>query len=85
MFKYLQILYCRIKSLFIKDMTILAVDVANKSTMTFKNGSIIKTLPIDDSKTVRGQRSKIIRHYDDFDYDEEELDEVLKPYINITK
>jgi len=83
MFKFIQKLYYRIKSKMYKDMTILAIDVANKSTMTFKNGSIIQTLPIGNTDIIRGKRSKIIKFYDDFDYDEEEVNEVLKNIIKL--
>lgn len=59
-------------------MTILAVDIASKSTMTFKNGSIIETIPIKSGDNVRGNRSKLPLYYDNFNFNKEELDEVLK-------
>lgn len=31
---------------------------------------------------IRGQRSKLNLYYDDFEYDKEELDEVLESYMN---
>lgn len=81
MYKNLEILYCKIKSLFKKDIVILAVDVANKSTMTFKNGSVVETLPIESNETTRGKRSKLPLYFDDFEYNKEEINEVLEEYI----
>jgi len=81
MFKYLQILYYKIKSALHKDMTILAIDEASKSTMIFKNGSVIETLPLNNSETIRGKRSKLPIWFDDFEYDEKELNEVLEMYM----
>jgi len=65
-----------------KDMTIFAVDIANKTTITFKNGSVIECLPIKNNSTIRGRRSELPIHYDNFEFNQEEFDEVIKDYLN---
>lgn len=80
--RFLQYWYAKIKSKLNKDMTILAVDIANKNTMIFKNGSVIECSKIENSDTVRGKRSKLPLYFDDFDYDEEKLEKILGKVIN---
>jgi hypothetical protein len=85
-FKKLQILYLKLKTKFNKDMTILAVDVANKTMMTFKNGSIIERTEYKETENIRGKRAKV---YDWSDlnnyYSKEEIDNILKSYIKEIK
>ena len=89
MLKWLQIEFLKLKSLIEKDTTILAVDVVSKSTMSFKNGSIVETLPLkelDSNSVIRGKRSKYIEAYEDYcGYSKEELDNILKPIIRSKK
>jgi hypothetical protein len=82
MFKKLQILYLKLKSKFSKNTTILAVDATNKTTMTFKNGSIIETIEIKNTDNIRGKRAKLY-DWNDLNnyYSKEELDDILNDYI----
>ncbi|HEY5561959.1 MAG TPA: hypothetical protein VIK72_09450 [Clostridiaceae bacterium] len=81
--KLLQYLYAKLKSKLNKDMVILAVDVANKSTMTFKNGSVIEYLDIKETDVIRGRGSTLPIFYDDYDYDKNnKLDQELDSLIN---
>lgn len=48
--------------------------------MSFKNGGVIETLS-SESDTIRGKRSELLVHYDDFEYNKEDLEEILKPYL----
>jgi hypothetical protein len=83
MFKWIQVLYYKIKSKLNKDITILAVDIASKSTITFKNGSVIESLPINNSDIIRGHRSDLPMFHTDYDrllmsLDKKELDKILR-------
>jgi hypothetical protein len=79
--KSLWTIYCKVKSLFFKDMTIGMVTEEN--TIIFKNGSIIKVIPNAKSEDViRGKRTKMFNP--DLDYylqHKKEIDELLESYI----
>lgn len=79
--KSLWTIYCKVKSLFFKDMTIGMVTEEN--TIIFKNGSIIKVIPNAKSEDViRSKRTKMFNP--DLDYylqHKKEIDELLESYI----
>lgn len=79
--KSLWTIYCKVKSLLFKDMTIGMVTEEN--TIVFKNGSIIKAIPNAKSEDViRGKRTKMFNP--DLDYylqHKKEIDELLESYI----
>ena len=59
--KSLWTIYCKVKSLLLKDMTIGMVTEEN--TIVFKNGSIIKAIPNAKSEgVIRGKRAKMLNH-----------------------
>jgi len=64
--KLLKYLYIKIKSKLNKN-TIIAINTVDKNILTFKNGSIIKCLPINDNTAIRGERSKFPICYDNFE------------------
>ena len=64
--KLLKYLYIKIKSKLNKN-TIVAIDIADKHILTFKNGSIVECLPTNDSTTIRGKRSELPIYYDNFE------------------
>jgi len=79
MFKKLIIFYLKLKSKIFKDYTIFALD--KDVVFTFKNGSVIKTVPSSPSEIIRGKRSEII-DWSDTQVNTKDLDEVLKNYLN---
>lgn len=74
-------IYCKVKSLLFKDMTLTMATKEN--TIIFKNGSIIKVIPNAKSEDViRGKRAKMFNP--DLDYylqHKKEIDEMLESYI----
>jgi len=50
-------------------------------TIEFKNGSTIECLDIEEGSVIRGKRRQLPLLYDDFEYDKDEINEVLDAYI----
>jgi len=80
MLKYLHLQFIKLKSLINKDIIICAIDKKNNMSYIIKNGSIVDTIPISNN-IIRGKRSKIPLFYDEFEYNKENLDKVIKEYI----
>ena len=80
MLNYLHLQFIKLKSRIYKDMIICAVDKKNSVSYIIKNGSIVDTIPISNN-IIRGKRSKIPLFYDEFEYNKENLDKVIKEYI----
>ena len=79
--KRLLILYLKLKSKFYKDAIIIAIDKNDNTLFTFKNGSVIKTIPSPHSDTIRGKRAEIINWSDAKDHTKD-LDIILNKFKN---
>lgn len=81
MLKQLQILYIKLKSFISKHTTYYMIDTPNNTVITFKNGSMIKTIKNTTNDVVRSKRAEIYDWSDTNDYPKEQLDKILSKYI----